>query len=63
MECAVAYGYYWQHALYWNGDDWVKRRGATDDAESDDDTEEVESDDSMEISFDDKLHHDGWYGQ
>ena len=54
MDCAVEFGYYWQHGLYWNGDDWVKRNDATD---------EVESDDSMEISFDDKFHQDGWYEQ
>ena len=54
MDCAVEFGYYWQHGLYWNGVDWVKRNDATD---------EVESDDSMELSFDDKFHQDGWYDQ
>ena len=74
MDCAVEFGYYWQHGLYWNGDDWVKRNDA-DEVESDSSTEwndwvkrndatnEVESDDSMESSFDDKFHQDVWYEQ
>ena len=68
MDCAVEFGYYWQHGLYWNGDDWVKRKDAAIEVESDDSMERrllmnVESDDSMEFSFDDKFHQDVWYEQ
>ena len=67
MDCAVEFGYYWQHGLYWNGDNWVKRKDAAIEAEPDDPIErmllmKVESDDFFEFSFDDKCQ-DAWYEQ
>ena len=67
MDCAVEFGYYWQHGLYWNGNDWVKRKDAAIEVEPDDPIErmllmKVESDDFFEFSFDDKCQ-DAFYEQ